>query len=396
MANRYWVGGTGTWDTTATTHWSATSGGASGAAVPTNVDNVFFDQAGTYSVTMTGGGFCLNITVSAGAVTFTGTGIIGIFGSMSLISGTVWNATGEVGFRSGTSTITTNGTVLPKVTFGDVAAGTWQLLTALTVGPSSTSAATTLTNGTIDLNGKTLTTGTFSSSNTNTRAIAFNAGKIVCNNDLVIASTLWDTSTITGFSITGTPSIDIYLAPAGNSATILPGALSQANSLSFNFISTATTGSVNFLNTAGHTARDVNFNNSPNPIVWGARTTNSIIYGNLTLLSGMTYSAATGTMTFGATSGTKTITSNGVTINQPLIFNGIGGTWQLQDALLMTSTRTLTHNNGTIDLNGKTLTVGTAYTTIAGTKNLTFNGGTLVCPTAVSYTHLTLPTKRIV
>ncbi len=42
MADRYWVGGTGTWDTTSTTNWSATSGGASGASVPTTADNVIF------------------------------------------------------------------------------------------------------------------------------------------------------------------------------------------------------------------------------------------------------------------------------------------------------------------------------------------------------------------
>jgi len=46
----------------------------------------------------------------------------------------------------------------------------------------------------------------------------------------------------------------------------------------------------------------------------------------------------------------------------------------------MGSTRTATLTNGTLDLNGKTLTVGTAFTTATGTKNLTFNGGTLVCP----------------
>jgi len=60
MADRYWVGGTGTWDTTSTTNWSATSGGASGASVPTTADNVIFDQAGTYTVTMTGALACLN------------------------------------------------------------------------------------------------------------------------------------------------------------------------------------------------------------------------------------------------------------------------------------------------------------------------------------------------
>jgi len=41
MANRYWVGNGGNWSSTA--HWSASSGGASGASVPTQNDNVYFD-----------------------------------------------------------------------------------------------------------------------------------------------------------------------------------------------------------------------------------------------------------------------------------------------------------------------------------------------------------------
>jgi hypothetical protein len=40
--------------------------------------------------------------------------------------------------------------------------------------------------------------------------------------------------------------------------------------------------------------------------------------------------------------------------------------------------------NGTLDLAGFTLTVGTAFSTATGTKNLTFNGGTLVCPAATA------------
>lgn len=44
MANRYWVGGSGTWDGSSTTHWSATSGGSSGASAPTSTDDVFFDS----------------------------------------------------------------------------------------------------------------------------------------------------------------------------------------------------------------------------------------------------------------------------------------------------------------------------------------------------------------
>ena len=58
MANRYWVGGTGTWDSTTKTNWSATSGGAGGATVPTSADDVYIDAnsgSGTYTITQTGG-----------------------------------------------------------------------------------------------------------------------------------------------------------------------------------------------------------------------------------------------------------------------------------------------------------------------------------------------------
>jgi hypothetical protein len=64
MAARYWVGGTGTWDSTNTANWSATSGGAGGASVPTSADTPQFNSlSGTGTVTFTNGG------VSAGATT---------------------------------------------------------------------------------------------------------------------------------------------------------------------------------------------------------------------------------------------------------------------------------------------------------------------------------------
>jgi len=109
--------------------------------------------------------------------------------------------------------------------------------------------------------------------------------------------------------------------------------------------------------------------------------TNSVsIYGSLTLSSAGSFamSASVSTITFGAlaAAGTQTITCNGKSIDRPITFDGVGGVWQLQDALTMGSTRLLSQTNGTVNLNGKTLTTGT-YVTVAGTKNLTFNGGTL-------------------
>lgn len=45
MANRYWVGGTGTWNTTSTANWSTTSGGAAGASAPGVADVAIFNAS---------------------------------------------------------------------------------------------------------------------------------------------------------------------------------------------------------------------------------------------------------------------------------------------------------------------------------------------------------------
>lgn len=160
MANRYWVGGAGTWNTTSTTNWSDASGGSSGFSVPTVADNVFFDQAGTYTVTMTGALACLDITVSAGTVTFaTGTSpTLNIRGSMSLLAGTLWSSTGTITFSSTSTgrTVTTNGVNFePQIIFSGVGGG-WTLDSALTSKNLVTLSAGTLDTGNYNL---TLSTG---------------------------------------------------------------------------------------------------------------------------------------------------------------------------------------------------------------------------------------------
>ena len=87
--------------------------------------------------------------------------------------------------------------------------------------------------------------------------------------------------------------------------------------------------------------------------------------------------STTSSLTFGATSGTKTITSNGKTIDFPLTFNGVGGTFQLQDAATVGSTRTVTLTNGTLNLNGKTLSSGTFASSATSLRTLAFNSGTI-------------------
>ena len=179
MAARYWVGGSGTWSTTSTTNWSATSGGAGGASVPTAADSVFFDQAGTYTVTMTGALTCLDITVSAGTVTFaTGTTpTLAISGSMSLLAGTVWSSTVAITFNATTTgkTVTTNGTTISgQITF--FGTGGWTLGSALNCQSSIS-----IIQGTFDTSSTgnyTVTASSLALNTTITRTVNLNASTV--------------------------------------------------------------------------------------------------------------------------------------------------------------------------------------------------------------------------
>jgi hypothetical protein len=104
---------------------------------------------------------------------------------------------------------------------------------------------------------------------------------------------------------------------------------------------------------------------------------NKTYYGNLTISTGMTLDAGTNTLTFAATSGTSTITSNGKTFDFPVTFNGAGGTFQLQDALTLGATRALTLTNGTLQSGGYLITSSTFTSTGAGVRNLSLNGGSI-------------------
>jgi DNA-binding CsgD family transcriptional regulator len=67
---RFWVGGTGTWDNSSTAHWSATTGGASGASAPTASDTANFDANSGLTA---GGTITIASTAAAAAIVY-GTG----------------------------------------------------------------------------------------------------------------------------------------------------------------------------------------------------------------------------------------------------------------------------------------------------------------------------------
>ncbi len=153
---------------------------------------------------------------------------------------------------------------------------------------------------------------------------------------------------------------------------ISAGALSEANSISFQLSNTASTTTF----TTSNTIKNLTIDNNSFTVSNIALT----IYGNL-LIGGTTVTLTAGTniWTFAATSGTKTITTNGATLVFPLTFNGVGGTWALQDALTMNSSRVITLTNGTFNLNNYTCTAAGGFTaTGSGSKVLAHGTGDLV------------------
>lgn len=144
MANRYWVGGSGTWDAANTANWSATSGGAGGASVPTAADTVYLDaNSGAAVVTLGYSPTVLRLllnNVFTGTLAFNGNKI-SIAGNNATVFSGSQNAsvTGTpvvdltYSGATGTRTITTYSTTEAGVFTFNVTAGTDTIASALRV-----------------------------------------------------------------------------------------------------------------------------------------------------------------------------------------------------------------------------------------------------------------------
>jgi hypothetical protein len=370
--------GSADWGATGSGSWSATSGSALDATMfPLAQDTAIF-PATTYPAS--GSTTTINADYNIGTIDMslrtsntmtlaTGANNPVIYGNWiggTGISNTSTAGNGVIFSGRTTQQITSAGSVFSRTITVNSPSGTVQLQDPCTTG---TSVTTTLTQGTLDLQSYTLSTGLFSSSNSNTRTIAFGTGSISCTG----TGTVWTTSTVTNLTTTGTQVVNVT-STGSTAITVTPGALSEANSISFNF--TGGTYALTFLATSSNTARNVDFTGYAGTL--GAIASLVNIYGNLKLSSGMTLTASSNILFFSATSGTKTITTNAKTMDFPISFQGIGGSWQLQDAMTLGSTRNVRFTAGTADLNGFTLTSGTGSTSGSNSKNITFNGGTLL------------------
>jgi hypothetical protein len=352
VVNCIYAGATGTRTIT-----NCTSG------VRSTTQSVSFNiTAGTDIVTV-GTSYCFNLNFTGFSGTWSNTatrlaGSLVVSSSMTVTAGaSIVYFDAIVG--SGTQKITTNGKTLDFPIYVGTGATnpTFQLQDNCTIGSTRTFL---LSSGTLDLNNLTLSTGIFSSSGTDTRSIAFGTGNITLTGN---NATVCSFATVTNFSYTGTPTVNLTYAGSTGIRTIAFGSTSGAtelNSLNFNIlsgsdsISISTVGRVKSLDFTGFSGILLN------------RTI--ICFGSLTLSNTMTIEASTNVISFNATSGIQQITTNGVTVDKPITFNGIGGTFAFQDGLTQGSTRAFTVTNGTVQLkNGVTSTVG-AFATSGTTQ----------------------------
>jgi hypothetical protein len=270
MANRFWTGavngGTGTWDTSNTANWSATTGGAGGASVPTTGDVAFFDGN-------SGAGVCtLGSNVTVPILNLTG------------YTGTLAFSTFKIG-------ITNSGTTI--LNLGTTAALTGSKRIELTAAAAS---------------GTRTITGPLTSSTGGPEA---NAPDI--------------------FALAGTDTIAGGIYCRNLDFTGFSGSLTAAS---------------------------------------------QFVYGDFVASATMTTNSGASPVLFTSTNGTtRTITTNGVTFNFELRFDGVGGSWELQDNITLASNKILRLNNGTFNANNKNLTIG-GYLAGSGVKTLNMGSGT--------------------
>lgn len=342
MADRYWVGGTGSWNST--TKWSAASGGASGASVPTATDNAIFDaNSGNahYIVTVTDNATCADLTftphASNGVTQFAVGNNFVIAGTFST-SGTQGNR--RVWFRSSTiglmrdMQIATIGTVT-DVDFRDIrVTGTGGMLTGTRIG---------------DLGGNV--------------GITFSTPK----NCFRIGTGNW--------------SDDQWAATSGGAVSTDNFPLAQDTAV----FDESTTGGTHTMNNALIDVSGVDMSARTSALTLSIAS-GQRIYGNWTFGSGITISN-TGVLTFSGRN-TQVITSAGKTFSGGVTVDSFGGTVELADAFNITS-RVLTVANGTFDTKGYNVTAGDFTSSNSNVREIKLGASTLTLSGGVTFTTST-------
>lgn len=235
---RFWVGGTGTWDASTTTHWSSTTGGSGGASVPTAADDVVFDAssgAGTATLAATvpcrsidgslssislstnnNGGKLVIGDASGGAFSFAAGKLVNAYaGAVSTFQFVSTSTNGGVGWP-----ITTNGNTMGPMLFNGVG-GRWQLQDNVT-GTIGGNGDVAVVAGTFDTNNKNISSyWQFSSTGALARTLNFGSSVLT----FLSTGSPW---AISGSNVTlnaGTSSIVLSGAMTGLSTAFAGGSL---------------------------------------------------------------------------------------------------------------------------------------------------------------------------
>jgi autotransporter family porin len=226
MADRYWVGGSDTWNSTAGLKWATTSGGAGGASAPTTSDNVFINAAsGAGTIT-------LGVGQSGNVIDFTGfTGTLNLavgFGTRGLIlsTGMTLSGTSTVSVTSPqltTVSLNTNGKTLPSglnISTVTPSPGSVQLLSTVVV----TGQLFINDSSTFNLNGFDISCNDLNFSSSTTVAFGSNKINITGNNQLILNQPYSSASSYTGSGgiyATYTGSVGTRSFSAGTTGTVL-------------------------------------------------------------------------------------------------------------------------------------------------------------------------------
>jgi hypothetical protein len=370
MADRYWVGGSGTWNNSATANWSASSGGAGGASLPTATDNVFFDSnsgSGNYTVTTGANMFTLdfNITQPAtGTLTFAGNGIMNCAGNLNCNGGNlVWNVSSNWSFNgTGTQTVKTGGVTFSRFVFNG-GGTTFVLQDTVTVIVNFQLSA-----GTLNFNGQTVNSPIFSSSGATVRTLDFTSGGIV--NLSGNSATVINGLATTNLTILGTSVFNLTYAGSTGTRTV-----SISAGLVGNFNINVTAGSD--LVVIGPNIGDLDFTGFSGTLSSSSR----LVAGNLTLSPTMTVNSGAVTTFMTSTTGTKTITTNGIVFPQSFTINGAGGTFQLVDNLNIDNGVNLTSlglTAGNLNLNNRTVSAAFFNGTGSTARSIAFGANSII------------------
>jgi fibronectin-binding autotransporter adhesin len=328
--DRYWVGGSGSWNSTS--KWSATSGGASGASVPTASDNAIFDAnsaAAHYTVTVTDNATCADLTFTPepanGVTQFSvGNGFV-IAGTFST-SGTQGNR--RAWFRSSTFGLTrdmqiaTIGTVT-DVDFRDIrVTGTGGTLTGTRIG---------------DLRGN--------------FGITFSTPK----NCFRIGTGNW--------------SDDQWSDTSGGSVSTDNFPLAQDTAV----FDESTTGGTHTMNNVLIDVSGIDMSARTSALTLSL-TSGQRIHGNWTFGSGITLTGAQPISFYGRN--TQVITSAGKTFSGGIAVTSYGGTVELADALNVGG-NALTVTDGTFDTKGYNVTAGALSSSNSSVREIKLGASTL-------------------